>query len=465
MGLSIGLDTAVSALRAHQLAIDTSAHNVANADTEGYSRQQVAFRAISPAKQRYNVRGNPQQELGLGVDSGRIRRLRDVLLDTQYRDVRTARDEFMAEATALSQAEVTLNEPSDQGLQALLTRFFNGFRDLAAQPESVAARAATVEQGATLAAALNRTASMLNAQRADLDASMEVKIEEINAKAQEIADLNAQIRIISVAGGTSNDLHDRRDLLVDELSGLVGVSIETRENDVVDVYIGGRMLVDDITVNPITTRPDPGNNNLRRVVWASDDATVDVTGGELQGILRSRDTHVTGLMTRLDEMASALLTAVNGHHRTGYGLNNATGLDFFTGTTAADIKINSVLQGSPESLATSAGPNEPGNTAVARLLSGVQNEKLLGSGTTTIDDFYRTIVSRLGVSSQQASLQAENQDVLTRHLETSRQSVAGVSIDEEMTEIMKAQHGYQAAARLVSTIDNMLDTLINRTRG
>ena len=257
MGLSVGLDTAVTALRAHQLAIDTAAHNVANADTEGYSRQEVAFRAVPPAKQRYNVRGNPQQELGLGVDSGRIRRLRDVLLDTQYRDVRKSRDEFNAEAAALSQAEVTLNEPSDQGLQALLTRFFNGFRDLATQPESVAARAATVEQGATLAAALNRTASMLNAQRTDLDASLDVKIEEINAKAREIADLNAQIRIISVAGGTSNDLHDRRDLLIDQLSGLAGVTIETKANDVVDVSIGGRRLVDDVTVNQIMTQLMP----------------------------------------------------------------------------------------------------------------------------------------------------------------------------------------------------------------
>lgn len=463
MGLSIGLDTAITGLRAAQIFIDTTAHNIANADTEGYSRQEVQFRAIPPAKDRMLAPTNPLQQLGLGVDSNRIRRLRDTLLDVQYRNVRPNRDQFQAEATALQRAEVTLNEPNDHAFQELLTRFFNGFREVSNQPESVAARAAAIEQGATLGAALNRASTMLIAQRTDLDSGVAVKVSDINAKAHEIAALNAQIRLLTIAGSSSNDLQDRRDLLLDDLSGLTGITITTSVDNVVSVGIGSRLLVDDITANDLATMPDAGNGNLLKVVWASDSADAALTSGEVFGTLKARDTHVSGLLSELNDIAAALITAVNAHHQAGYGLNNQTGLAFFTGTGAGDIAVNTALQSDPQSLAVASVANEPGNADTARALAGVQGELLLNSGTATIDDTYRALVSRLGVASQQATLQAENQDALTRHIDTSRQAVSGVSLDEEMSGLIKAQHAYQASAKVIATIDEILDTLVNRT--
>lgn len=463
MALSIGLDTAASGLRAFQAAIDTAAHNVANADTEGYSRQSVEFRAVPPARDKFGATNVPLRQIGLGVDASRIRRLRDVLLDAHYRNVRSLRDEYQARSTALQQAEVSLNEPSDQGLQELMSRFFNGFRDLTSQPESVAARAAAVEQGATLAAAFNRTATLLTNQRADLDASVDVKVQDINAKATELADLNAQIRLVTVAGGSANDLMDKRDLLLDQLAGLAGTTYESGSDNTVNVFIGTRKLVDNITANTLATQPDAGNSNLKKVVWASDSAAADITRGEVKGILDARDVHLSGLMTSVNGLATALITAVNGHHQAGFGLNNATGLDFFTGTDAADIGVNATLRTSPESLATSGAANEPGNPTVAVAIAGVQNELLMGGGTTTIDDAYRAIISKLGVASQQGQLLTDNQDVVTQHLEAARAAVSGVSIDEEMTNLVKSQHAYQASARVISVVDQILDTLVNRT--
>lgn len=462
MALSIGLDTASSGLRAMQLAIDTAAHNVANADTEGYSRQEVAFRAIPPAQSKFTSSGVPLQQLGLGVDVSRVRRLRDVLLDAQYRNTRSMRDEYQARTTALRQAEVTLNEPSDQGLQMLVSKFFNGLRDLANQPESVAARAAAVEQGATLAAAFNRTSTLLTNQRADLDASVDVKVADVNAKAREVADLNAQIRTVTVGGGTANDLMDRRDLLLDHLAGLTGATYEAGADNTVNVFIGARKLVDNVTVNDLATQPDAANANLKKVVWASDSAGVTMASGEIKGLLDARDQNLTGLLKDIDGLAGALITAVNVRHRTGYGLNNATGLDFFTGATAADMAVNGALRGSPESVAASSAPDEPGNANVMRDMAGVQRLLLLGGGTATIDDSYRSVIARLGVASQQAQLLSDNQDVVTRHLQAARASVSGVSIDEEMTSLVKGQHAYQASARVISVIDQMLDTLVNR---
>lgn len=463
MGLSIGLDTATTGLRAMQLAIDTTAHNIANADTEGYSRQEVMLRAIPPVKAKFTSPNIPIQQIGLGVDASRIRRNRDVLLDTQYRDVRGLRDEYTARASALQQAEVILNEPSNEGLQALLTRFFNGFRDLASQPESIAARAAVIETGQTLSAAFNRTNRLFVSQRTDLDAAVDVKVQDVNAKAQEIADLNAQIRKIAVSGGTANDLRDRRDTLLDELTGLAGVTTLAGTDDTVDVYLGSRKLVDNVTIDALTTRPDPLNNNLRKVVFASDNADAAITTGEIKGILDGRDVYVTGLLTQLDDLASTLTTAVNAYHQTGFGLDNTTGLDFFTGATAADIGVNATLQNNPESLGTSNASNEPGNPDVARQIAGVQNELLMAGGTVTIDDSYRAMVARLGVSSQQAQTLVESQDVLTRHIDTQRQAVMGVSIDEEMTSMVKQQRAYQASAKVISVVNDMLDTLVNRT--
>jgi flagellar hook-associated protein 1 FlgK len=463
MGLSIGLDTAVTGLRAAQLAIDTTAHNVANANTEGYSRQEVLFRAIPPARSRWRNPGVPLQDIGLGVDASRIRRLRDALLDVQYRDVRRGYDQYQAEAAALRRAETALSEPSDLGLQQQLVRFFNTFRDLAAHPESIAARAATIEQGVTLSTAFQRTYALLAAQRTDLDAAVDVKVQEINEKAQEVAALNQQIQLVTLAGGTPNDLLDRRDLLLDDLAGLAGVTVQDGPSGAVDVLIGGRKLVDGVTANTLAAVPDPGNNNFKKVVWAADNADAGITAGEVAGIIRARDVHVTGLMTALDTLAGALIAAVNARHQSGYGLNGATGLNFFTGSGAADIAVNPTLQGSPESLAAADTPGEPGNPNTARAIAAVQDALLMNGGTATLDDYYRATVAALGVSASQAEAQMNGQEAVLKHIDAERQAVMGVSVDEEMSNLIKFQRAYQAAARVISTVDEMLDTLINRT--
>lgn len=464
MGLSISLDTGVTALRAAQMQIDTTAHNIANANTDGYSRQEVMLQAVAPPR----AGALPSQQIGLGVDVTQVRRLRDGLLDLQYRGAKSLHDDYQAQADALQRVETTLNEPSANGLQAQLAKFFNSFRDLANQPESAGARAAAVEQGSSLAQQFNRLSTSLMQQRTDLDNAVGVKVTDINSKAQQIASLNDQIRIISLSGGTSNDLHDQRDLLLDQLAGEAGVTVQTQPNDTVDVLIGSRKLVDGTktanqAVDLLKTAADPTNNNLQRVLFTSDSSVAPITTGDLHGTIIARDTNVTGMLNSLDGLANALITGVNNHHAAGYGLDNTTGLPFFTGTNSGTIAVNATLLANPQKLATSDAANEPGNANTANLIAGVQDELLANGGTSSIDDAYRSVVSQLGVASQQAQSQTTNQGVLSQHIEDTRQSVSGVSIDEEMTNLMKSQHAYQAAARVITTADSMLDTLINHT--
>lgn len=154
---------------------------------------------------------------------------------------------------------------------------------------------------------------------------------------------------------------------------------------------------------------------------------------------------------------------MNARHQSGYGLNGATGLNFFTGSGAADIAVNPTLRGSPESLAASDAPNEPGNPNTARAIAAVQDALLMNGGTATLDDYYRATVAALGVSASQAEAQMNGQEAVLKHIDAERQSVMGVSVDEEMSNLIKFQRAYQAAARVISTVDEMLDTLINRT--
>jgi flagellar hook-associated protein 1 len=229
------------------------------------------------------------------------------------------------------------------------------------------------------------------------------------------------------------------------------------------VMIGTRKLVDGISVDQLVGVPNPLNNNFRRVAFTSDNATATGLAGGAGAIVTARDSDIAGIIQSINDVASALITAVNAYHRTGYGLDGVTGRDFFAGADASTIDLNPQLVDHPERFAAANVANEPGNTEVARLIAGVQYERVLSGNTVTIDDAYRTAVARLGVAAQQANQRADNQDALTRNLSMARQSVAGINVDEEMLNLQKGQHAYQAAARVITTVDEMLDTLINRT--
>ncbi len=475
MGLSVSLDTGITGLRAAQYAMDVAAHNVANANTDGYSRQDVQLAAVPPPFTQFSGPGNPISQIGLGVRLQQVRRDRDQLLDTQYRDIRGLNDQYQAQASALQEAENTLNEPGDQGIGAQITNFFNAFRDLTSQPESLAARSAAVQSGATLAAAFNRESTLLTQQRTALDQSLDVDVSNVNSMAQQIAALNVQIQQAVVAGGTANDLMDQRDLLLDNLAGMVGASSQAGANGAVDVIVGGHKLVDSTkpfdpsnpaapggAVDPLQrTNTPPLTNGFNTITWRSDGSAAGIATGTVKGTIDARDINVSGLLTDLNTLAGGFISAINTAHAAGYGLDNSTGLNFFTGTDAATIGVNQTLVTSPEKLATSDQPNAPGNPNAANAIIAVQSALLFNGGTASVNDSYNSIVSGLGVNAAQAQNLATNQQTLLQHIDTARQSVMGVSIDEEMTNMMKAQHSYEAAARVITASDSMLDTLIN----
>lgn len=463
MALSIGLDTAVKALRAHQLAVDVAAHNVANAHTPGFSRQRVLLRPIGLDGSDHFTRDAFLGRPGFGVDASDVRRVRDVFLDYQIRLSLSSRGRYTALADALRTAELTFNDPSDEGLSSVLAAFWASWHDVVNTPENTAARTALVHAGETLAGRIRRAFDDLSALREDLDQQVALMAEEINAKAREVAQLNLQIKQVELNGDSANDLRDRRDLLLDELAELANISYAEQGDSTVVVYLGNHELVVGTEHRAVTPVADTGNPGMVKLVFAIDGEELAPTSGKLRGLLDARDVELTELQSKLDSLAQALITEVNALHTAGFGLDGTTGEPFFTGSGAADIAVNSVLLADPRKVAASAAAGAPGDASVALQIANLAQTPLAALGDKTVDEFYASLVTVLGADVRGAQGLADSSERLVSHIEAMRQSVQGVNLDEEMTNLVASQRAYEAAARVITAIDEMLEVLINRT--
>ena len=446
-----GLQTSLRGLLAQQRLLDTTGHNIANASTKGYSRQEAALVA-SPALNipAGGIASGAGAHLGSGVDVQSFRRIRDQFVDLQYRGQNTNLGEWKARSTALDRAEGALSEPGENGLNQQLNEFWNAWADLANAngTDRAAAVQNVVEKGAALADAFTTVRGQIvqvkdqtYAEYADLarPASPGDAGGEIAQVATEIAQLNDTIKRFMTAGDVPNDLLDRRDLLVDQLSEYGQVSVEAQNDGTINVSFVDKASSG--TTYPIVTGPAS--------TWAGPPAGDAWTpGGRLGGLLEASRPGGTldGYLTTLDTIAGNLVTAVN----TAY---NGT---FFTAGTpaAATLDVDAALRANPQSLVPGSG--NTGSTDYALAVSQLRDG-------TAVDQPYRAFVAKVGSNVREAIRQENNAQVLTDAVENRRQSVSGVSLDEEMSNLVRFQRSYQASARAMSTLDEMLDVLINRT--
>jgi len=463
-----GLNTALSGLLAHKRTIDMIGHNISNVETEGFSRRRVDLTSsgsIQPPG-RYSTYWTNSN---LGVDVERVTRIRDEFLETK------ARTELGNEAAQNRMAEVLVRieaafpEPSDEGVQAQLAKFWNAWSDAANRPGDIATRTAVLEQAKRLAQTFAGTARDLTAIRTDLGTQLDTKVAEVNAMAGRIAELNEQIRVATVGGADASDLLDERDLLVDRLVTTTGATVRPAADGQVDVLLGGSTLVagkraDTLSVvangpldAPLDTLPF-GGLELR---WGSDGYPVAGFGGELGGLLTGANDLVPRYLHELDGVAAQLVSTVNALHTTGQGLDtvNDVNLDFFdpTGVTAATLALSSDVADQPSRLALATAGAGALDTTIANALAG------LATSTTGADALHRTLVGRLGIETQTAESRASIQQLIRVEADTARRGVSGVNLDEEMTNLIASQRAYEASARLITSIDEMLDVLINRT--
>lgn len=431
----LGLQTSLRGLLAQQRALDVTSHNVANADRAGYSRQEAVMSA-SPALALpggATATGAPAQ-LGTGVAVDAYRRVRDGFLDLQYRGQAMRLGQHETVTRWLDQAELALAEPGDNGINTQLGRLWSGWADVANAPESQAARQALVDQGRSLAdafARLDNHLATVAAQAAQEYGSLTGAGGEVALLATEIAQLNDAIKRAVTAGGQPNDLLDRRDTALDRLSGLAQVSVEDLGNGSLRVSFGDAAapLVDDTTVSwPQALSAPQGKLG----------ALIELT--RPGGTIASYRADLAGAARRLADSVNAL------HDPSG-------AVPFFSYTAGAEAATLTVAV-TPAGVRASSDGSAGGND-VALAIAGLRGG--------AADSAYGALVSRIGTDMREARRLEGNARVLVESVDDRRQSTSGVSLDEEMTNLVRFQRAYQASARTMSTLDEMLDVLINRT--
>lgn len=332
-----GLNTLLRSLQAHQEALDVTNHNVANANTEGYSRQVAGLAATaSYTAPGANRPAGMALQLGTGVAVAEVRRVRDTYLDLELRSQTQRQARWQTMADGLQQIEGVFGEPSDHGLQQQVTAFFNAWSDLANNPESNAVRATVRAQGEALAAGFNEAGQLLAQTRQGFDTAVAGKLDEVGNLASQLASLNGQIARLSSLGDQPNDLRDRRDTVLDQLVNLTGATYKETAAGTVTLLLGGRILVDGDRATPLTveTRTTASGTLLHEATWPQDGQVVAMDGGELGGLLELRDQVVPEQVQQLNRFASGIASAVNTLHRQGAGLDAGTAVDFFDPMTS-----------------------------------------------------------------------------------------------------------------------------------
>lgn len=542
-----GLNVAITGLYAAQRNLDTVGHNLSNINTEGYSRQENIQRA-SRAMLTYNGSGM----VGTGTEVISTVRIRDAYLDYKYWSENISLGEWEVKSTQLTELERLFNEPSQNkaGFNAIMDSFFNAISDLSKNPSDLSARRVVINRGVSMAKYFNSIATHLEKLQSDLNESVKLKVDEINALASQIAQLNQKIHTFEVGGDVANDLRDQRGVLVDKLSKIINIDVNEvvvgklpngENNTHFVITVSGKALVDHVNGYKLEVvqrdkkiNVEEDIDRLYDVRW-EDGNKLEITGGELKGYLDMRDGNegldqgngqsprfkgIPFYIRRLNEFVRKFALAFNegivqtaggtdswikehAGHADGYGMQkpgttvNPTGIRFFTMTgwsnidnktteltsdefidnaetvddivkrykmiTAKNFSVSGDLlnqQYGEYNLAASldSGLGED-NSNLLNFLDMRENSHLFSEGTP--EDYMTSLIATLGIDSQQAAQFFSSQENLTSYIDNRRVSVSGVSINEEMANLVKFQQAYNASAKMITTMAEIYDKLIN----
>ncbi|MBP0726744.1 flagellar hook-associated protein FlgK [Bacillus sp. RG28] len=517
----MGLETSKRGMNVQQVALSVLGHNVANANTDGYTRQRVNLTQTSPFPPVGFDKPYMPGQIGTGVQAGSIQRIRESFLDIQFRGDNSKLGYYNSRSDALTKMEDIMNEPSDQGLSKTMDRFWQSLQDLSTNPQNSGTRSVVLERGKAVAETFNYLSSSLSGIQGDLQNQIDVETQNVNSLLDQIQNVNKQIADVEPHGMLPNDLYDERDRLLDKLSGLVSIKVTYSSSggnslpsaegkvsiDLLDengsVIQSGRVIDgNDINSKPnyLTANYDAANGNLVSSIKIGNN-TVNASAFKSVGKLRSLidsygsvDTSsgkavISGsyptMLQNLNDMANAFANqfnqvfSANGTYNTqtpptqgGYFFTDGTNqianqptgsaaVTDLTTITAANISINSNITIND---ITAANAPVAGDGSNATLLANVlkTNKFTIGNiSNTTIDSFYQGVIGGMGVKSQEAERLSSNSQTLVDSVNQNRLSVSGVSLDEEMTDMVKYQHAYNASARMITVIDEMLDKIIN----
>lgn len=475
LGLFGALSLGTRALAAQRQGVEVAGHNLANVNNSAYARQRVSIQSTASSD-------GFTDPVGSGAEVVAIRQIRDQILDGQVIAEGGVSGSLEAQQRALKTAQSLLGQSIDRGntgaggtsaadgvgggqqLAAGLTDFFNSFASLAAQPASMPEREITLRRAAALAAQFPALDNRLSTLSTQLDESLDTDLKSANALLSDIARLNGQIsRTEAVSGGSANDLRDQRQAKLESLSGVIGFdSIESSDGSVGIVVGGVSLVTSDVREKTLETFTNSDGDRMIRASGTTD--ALVITSGRVHGTLDARDGGLKNLRSGINDLAKSLIDEVNALHTAGFALDGSTGRAFFLGSSAADIRVNQALLDNPSSLQVSGSATARGDNRVAKALSQLGNQPIAALDGQTLGNAYNRIVGRLGEDLSSVNQQLADQKVVAELLKGQRDSVSGVSIDEEMSDLTRFQRGYQASAKLINTIDEMMDTTLSLKR-
>ena len=481
-----GISTALSSLIAQRAALDVAGQNVANANTDGYTRQRANLGAVSTVQVASMF--STSDGIGSGVRVTGVSRAADPFLDTKLRSQTSGATYLAARASAYSTLEAGLGEPSDNGLSAQLSGFWNDWHDVANNPNTISTRSVLLDDARQLVDTIHNQYQSIATQWADARTTTSSLVDQTNALAANVADLNKRILDITVAGGSANELADQRDQALTQLAGLVGATAQTRENGEVDVYVGGNALVfggsshalavaGAQAFNQVTGYATDGTSITPQDVhleWAdSPGQRVVPTGGTVAGQLTilapaaADDAGTGGILAeaaqRLDGVAKTLAQQVNALHSGALRSDGTTpGGNFFAPVDAAGAA-------GPAALQLSVVPTTADQVAIAAPGLGAYDGSVgqqiaqLGTAAGGAGALWSQAVVEIGNRSAAAASRSSVAEAARTSAEQDQLANASVDTDEETVNMMSSQRAYEAAARVLTTLDEMLDTLINKT--
>lgn len=462
-----------SGLMISKKSMTTTGHNIANVNTEGFSRQNVDQTAgpVIPAG---------KLTFGSGAWAKAVTRVSDEYLERRIQGEHKNFANVEEKDVYLQQTEQIFNESNNDGLNQLATRFFNEFRKLSSDPANTAVRASVREASAQLTADVNRMSNELKEVSRNIDARIEGYVRELNSLAHEVRDLNLLIEKAEMGGGTAADLLDKRDLALKKLGAMADISTSKDNNGRVTVTMGGHapIVVGEI-VNELEVMRTPPDEKSGKKEGSLDifikepvphKLSDKLRTGRLGGLLEVRDQVIATSQDKIDKVAYLITKEVNNIHRQGFGLDGGTNRAFFReldgqAGAAEKMKLSAEIMNSLDAIGAAKEPGAPSDNRISVALSGLGDMKgIAGDASSTVLDVYNGMVSELAVKTQANSKSLVFQKDVLSQLENVREGLVGVNLDEETANLVRFQHAYAASAKVLQVADETLQTVINTFR-
>lgn len=444
------LNIAVGALQAEQGALSVTSNNVANVNTPGYARQTAQFDEAAPVSE-------PPLVFGTGVVFGQPQSVRDDILELRLNEETQQQSQFDTEVQQLQQSQTGFSGTNDIGTQ--LSNFFNSLNQLSSNPSNLPLRQGVLTAAGNLSSSFQTTARNLELQRSNIDQSVVQSVSQINTLTQQIAGQNQHIAALENVHQDAGVLISQRTQSIRQLSQLIDVRVVTNESSISLTTANGAALVASGQSFNLTTQVDP--SGVQHIYAQGADITSKLAGGSLNGLITVRDQSIPGLLNQLDTLAAGLSTAVNTVNQNGFDLNGAAGGNIFTpppaGVTGAASGI-SVAITDPALIAASSDGSQ-GSNGNAEALYNVSTEAVAGGQNPF--DYYASVVFNVGNDVSTATAESQASGQIVQQLTDQRNSISGVSLDEEGANLLRYQNAYEAAAKVITAIDDVTQAAVS----